>query len=145
MRYVSKGFCALLLLTGVFFFATVSQGTGDFLIIAHPGVIVDSLPRSTVADIYKGHRVKWDDGQRIKVVMLKKGVTHEAFVKSMLQLSSSKLKSLWKKVIFSGSGTPPKILRLEDECVKYVAATEGAIGYISPGTEHGSIKIITVR
>ena len=147
MRYKYQCLYILFMVTLTFFFITVSHaGTADdLIIIANPDVPVDSLTRSAIADIYQGYKKKWDNGQRIKVVMLKKGVTHESFAKSVVHLSPVKLKSLWKKVIFSGAGIPPKILRSEKKCVEYVAQTSGAIAYISATSGHEGVKIIKIQ
>ena len=98
-----------------------------------------------MSDIYHGHKGRWDNGKKIKVVMLKDGKTHENFARSIVQLSPAKLKSLWKKVIFSGAGAPPKIFRSEEECVEYIANTTGVLGYISSAVNHDGVKIIKIH
>ncbi len=138
----------LLYMIPIFLFSTAwspVSAADNFLIIAHPEIPVDSLSQKMVADIYQGYKGKWNNGQTIKVVMLKQGPTHEAFSRSLVHLSPAKLKRLWKKVIFSGSGLPPKILRSEEKCVSYIAATRGAIGYINPSTSYEGVKVINVQ
>jgi ABC-type phosphate transport system substrate-binding protein len=116
----------------------------DLVIVANPEVPVNSLSRSALADIYKGYKGRWDNGQKIKVVMLKQGATHEAFAETMVELTPAKLKNLWKKVIFSGAGSPPKVVHSEAQCVAFVAATKGAIGYVSASTAIDGVKVIEV-
>ena len=118
---------------------------GEILIIAHGQVTADSLTRSAIADIYQNRKGKWDDGRKIKVVMLKKGPAHEAFSTDVVKTTPMKLKTLWKKVIFTGSGASPKILKTEEKVVEFVAATKGAIGYIDSATSHEGVKVITVK
>jgi ABC-type phosphate transport system substrate-binding protein len=115
------------------------------IIIANNQVMVDGLQRSIIADIYQGRKGKWDTGQKIMVTMLKKGSAHETFTSRIVQTTPMKLKTLWKKVIFSGAGTPPKVFKAEKDLMQYVAATAGAIGYISAQTEPTGVKIITVK
>ena len=124
---------------------TGSVANTELLIIASPDVPLEQLNRETISDIYQGYRGKWNNGQKIKVVMLKEGNTHITFANSIVHLSPEKLKSLWKKVIFSGAGRPPKIVHSEEKCVQYIAATKGAIGYINAATKHDGVKVIEVQ
>lgn len=148
MHCLKKFIRILLYMLPIFLLCTAwspVSAADNFLIIAHPEIPVDSLSQKMVADIYQGYKGKWADGQTIKVVMLKQGATHEAFSRSVVHLSPAKLKRLWKKVIFSGSGIAPKILRSEEKCVNYIAATRGAIGYINPATSFAGVKVIDIQ
>ncbi len=117
----------------------------DILIIAHPGVQSDSLDRATVSDMYRQRKTKWDSGETIRVVMLKTGATHDAFVEDFVRTTPAKLKKIWKKVIFTGAGTPPKILKTEEDLIEFVAETAGAIGYIDAATPHDGVKLIALE
>ncbi len=148
MRNTMQGLRVMLLLFSAFLIAmslSGRAGASDIVIIANPGVTADSLSLEMISDIYQGHTGKWENGRTIRVVMLKKGATHERFSEEVVGISTANLKKLWKKVIFSGSGTPPKILRSEDKCVEYIAATDGAIGYISTATDHEGVKILEIQ
>ena len=136
-------FGALLLLS-CFVSAALAQ-TEDILLIVHNGVAVDELSQETVSEIYLGTRTKWEDGQTIRVAMLKKGKTHERFTEKIVKTTPSKLKNLWKKVVFTGAGTPPKIFKNEEDLVEFVAETEGAIGYIAKETPHEGVKILSLK
>ena len=114
----------------------------DIMIIVHRDVHVESLTRAMVSEIYLGTRTKWADESTIKVVMLKKGPVHEAFVKNFVGTTPAKLRNVWKKVVFTGTGTPPRIFKHEDDLVEFVAENEGTIGYISPSTPHEGVKVI---
>ena len=149
MRYSVQGMHTLLLLAVSSFFVicfTAHSGSAnDILIIVNPGVLTDDISQPVISDIYHGYKRRWDNGQKIRVVMFKEGATHEVFAESMVQLSPEKLKTLWKKYIFSGTGTPPKVLLSEKKCVEYIAATKGAIGYISSATSYDGVKVIEIR
>jgi len=118
---------------------------GEMVVVANSSVPVDSLHRATVADIYLGNKTRWDNGDAIHVVMLKGGATHERFAQDTVGTTPVKLKNYWKKVVFTGTGTPPKIVRSEGDMVKAVANTSGAIGYVDSSTAHGDVKVIGIR
>jgi len=135
------------LMIGLLGFLTYAMAAdyGEILIIANNHTPVDSLHRTVIADIYQSRRGKWDNGQKIKVVMLKNGPTHEAFIEEIVKTTPMKLRILWKKIIFSGAGTLPRILKSEEKLVEFVSATKGAIGYINAATRHENVKVITVQ
>ncbi len=114
----------------------------DIVIIVHRDVRVESLTRAMVSEIYLGTRTKWADESTIKVVMLKKGPVHEMFVKELVGTTPAKLRNVWKKVVFTGTGTPPRIFKHEDDLVEFIAENGGTIGYISPSTPHEGVKVI---
>jgi ABC-type phosphate transport system substrate-binding protein len=116
----------------------------EVIIIANSGVAADSISSDAVSKIYLGKQTKWDDGSKIKVSLIKKGPSHDAFCSNLVGESSSKVSKVWKNVIFTGTGTPPKILKTEDKIVAYVAKTKGAIGYIDSGTAHEGVKTLSV-
>lgn len=118
---------------------------GEILLIAHSSVSADSLDRATISDIYLGKKAKWDNGDKIRVVMLKKGSTHETFARDIVGTTPAKLKNFWKKVVFTGAGTPPKILKKEADLIEFVADTEGAIGYIDSSTPYENVKVISIE
>jgi ABC-type phosphate transport system substrate-binding protein len=134
------GIVLILLLTN-----TPPARAAEILVIAHNSVPVERLEREAVAEIYLGTRTKWDNGAKIRVVMLKEGTTHEKFVQDIVKTTPAKLRDVWKKVVFTGTGTPPKILKNEADLVKFVAETRGAIGYIDAATPHEEVKVISLQ
>lgn len=117
----------------------------EVVVIANSSVEVDRLGRGTVSDIYRGNKTSWDDGETIRVAMLKGGGTHETFVRDIVGGTPAQLKNLWKKAVFTGTGTPPKVFKTEADLTKYVASTRGAIGYVNSSTAHGEVKVISLR
>ena len=117
----------------------------EVVVIANGSVGVDRLDRGTVSDIYRGNKTSWDDGEIIRVAMLKGGETHETFVRDIVGVTPAQLKNLWKKVIFTGTGRPPKVFKTEADLAKFVASTRGAIGYVDSATPHEDVKVIAVK
>jgi len=117
----------------------------ELVIIANDSVVVDRLGRGTISDIYLGNKTRWDNGAAIRVVMLKRGGAHETFVRDIVGVTPAQLKKLWKKAIFTGTGTPPKVLQTEADLVAFVAGTRGAVGYVNASTPHGEVKVISIR
>ncbi len=118
---------------------------GGLTVIANKGVSVSSLSRAQVQNIFLGKDVIWPDGKKMNPAVLKSGGTHESFLSDLLGKSAAQFDTFWKQAIFTGKGRPPKTVGSEAEMVQYVAATEGAVGYIDADTAHADVKVISVK
>jgi len=123
----------------------VEAADEEILIIVNKEISIKSLSLNTLIDIYTNNRTKWDNGEKIYVSMLKKGPVHDAFSNQLIGMAPRKLISIWKKVIFTGIGTPPKVLNSEAEMIQYVATTKGAIGYISASTSAENVIVFKIN
>lgn len=131
--------CLALLLIGAH-----AAHAGEILIVANPSVTVESLTKEVVADIYLNTKTRWDNDEKIRVVILKTGATHDLFIKEIVNTTAERLTTLWKKVVFTGTGTPPKIVKEEKDVIAFVAENPGAIGYIDAATPHDGVNVISL-
>ncbi len=132
-------------LFGTLFLTNIVVGTESILVIVNKSVPVDHLEDKTVSEIYKAEKSKWSNDDKITVTMHKKGLAHETFVKKIVGTTNKSLLRIWRKVIFTGMGNPPKIYVNQEEVVEFVTHTKGAIGYISNSTPHQGVKVVSVR
>lgn len=100
-------------------------------VVANPSVPVQSIDGRTLLDMYTGDLKLWSSGQPIVPVDLKaRGSVKDAFYQ-FIGMSASRLKSIWMKNMLAGEGDPPAAIESEDEVLRKVASTPGAIGYVS--------------
>ena len=59
--------------------------------------------------------------------------------------SDTAFRAGWRSLVFSGQAAMPRSLDSETALVDYVAATPGAIGYVTESTAHGKVKTLAVR
>lgn len=118
-------------------------GAEEIVVIVNESVSTDNLTWKTVSDIYTAEKTKWDNNVTIVVTMVHKGLIHERFVSDIVGITSKKLIRIWRGVIFSGKGNPPKFFKNETDLVKFISETKGAIGYISSSTPHDKVKVIS--
>jgi len=52
------------------------------------------------------------------------------------------MKSIWLKNMLSGEGEPPKAMGSEEEMLKNVAETPGAIGFINKNKVIAEVKVL---
>jgi len=128
-----------------FIMTEINPSFASIIIIVNNNVPVEELDSNTISDIYLGNISKWENGDTIRITMLKKGKTHEKFVQEIINVSSTRLKNFWKKIVFTGTGNYPKIIIQEDDLVNYVSKTKGAIGYINNSTSHDDVKVISIK
>ncbi len=71
------------------------------------------------------------------------GEVREAFYK-LLGKTPSRMKSIWLKKLLMGEGDPPEALPSEEEVLKKVAATPGAIGFVSKAKVTPEVRMIVI-
>ena len=52
------------------------------------------------------------------------------------------MKSIWLKKLLSGEGEPPEAMDSEEDVLEKVAATAGAIGFVSKVQARKDVKVI---
>jgi len=115
------------------------------LIIVHPDNVDQSLNSTDLERIYLGKTSHWSDDSAIKVVMLKNGATHEAFLEKYLNRTVHRFVSYWRQMVFTGKGIPPYSFVDEKELAAFVAATPGSVGYISDDTVAPGVQILEIH
>ncbi|EGV19521.1 hypothetical protein [Thiocapsa marina] len=99
------------------------------------------------ARLYFGMRRRlWADGQPVKIYVLPDDhPLHIAFAKDLLGLFPSQLRTGWDRQIFSGTGQAPTTVANEEEMIRRVASTPGAIGYVSKLPKDPRVRMLEVR
>lgn len=117
----------------------------NFVVIAHKGVSVGSLSKADAQAMFLGEKTKWDDGKPVKIAVLEEGEAHKAFLQGVVGKTPSQFDNSWKKLIFTGKASAPKTFGDMSALVGFVAATPGAIGYVSPGQAGNSVNTISIK
>ena len=102
---------------------------GKSILIANTTVPDRPFSMTEIQNIFLG-KVTKIEGTKITFVILKAGDVHTDFLAVYLSRTPSQYTQYWKKLVFSGKGKSPKALETEDELIRYLAETPGAIGYI---------------
>ncbi len=117
----------------------------DLIVIANEDVAVSGLDRETLQAIFLGKKSQWEDGHRIAPVNLQRGPTHLRFLQVIVRRTPAQYRSFWKRVIFTGTGMPPKCFAAEKEIVEFVRSSRGAVGYIDASTPHEDVKVLSIQ
>lgn len=113
-------------------------------IIANKEVPVDSLTIHLARSIFAGRTTSWSNGLPITIfVFPDRDNKHIEFCSQALSIFPRQLRRSWDRMIYTGIGDGPIIVESEEEMIKRVTSTPGAIGYVinHNGTEQYVIPI----
>ena len=133
-----------MLVTILFLFSWAETSFSQVAVIAHKSVPVDTIKKSELLDFYTADVKKWINGEKVIVNDLKpKGEVKKIFYK-FLGKTPSRMKSIWLRNMLSGEGDPPEALKSEEEMLQKIAATPGAIGFLSHTKVDNNVKTLIV-
>ena len=114
-------------------------------VIIHPSVEVDRLDAQTLSRIYAMQIKSWENGESIRVfVFPSRSKLHRSFIISKLKMQPHQLDRLWNRLIFTGTGRAPTIVKSEAEMLQKIQTTPGAIGYVGENTKVQGVKIVNM-
>jgi len=123
---------------------SISGNDVDVLIVVNKEVGVSEISSAQLRDIFIGAQSRLSDGSRAVPVILKGGAVHEVFLRKHVGDSPGEFRTRWLKAVFTGQGAMPKEFTSEGAALDYVAATPGAIGYVSRVNGADSVKVLNV-
>ena len=134
------------LLWGCLFIIWFSNSAiGEVVVIANNSVPQTTLSVQDMEMIFLGKMNKWDDGEKIRLAVLRKGKAHEDFLKKYINKTPAKFSNYWKLIIVSGTGYPPKYFSEESDLIDYIESKKGSIGYVSKESLRNSVRVIHVK
>jgi len=110
-------------------------------VIANKSVSASSVDASSLSNIYS---LDSKNLGGVTVVVLDLGEDNDAKKKfyAFLGKSFADMKKVWLKAKLTGNGNPPITVASEEEMIKKVASTPGAIGYVSASKVTGDVKVL---
>ncbi len=124
--------------------AAVAADDG-LVVIANPGISLESIESKDLQRIYLGKKTMWDDGTSIVTVMPKQGNVHDRFIEDYLDRSVQRFATYWRQMVFTGKGVPPRSFVQETDLISFVASTPGSLGFASDDADMSGVKVLTVE
>ena len=128
----------MLLLTLIVYKSAASAQ--DVVLVANKSVRISEIKDADLRAIFMGSKTRFSDGSRAVPVILKGGPAHEVFLQNHIGESPADFQAQWRKVVFTGQGAMPRAFDSEAALIEYVAATQGAIGYVSRISPNDTVK-----
>lgn len=123
----------------------VAARAQEVVVIVNNGVKATAVSGDDIRGVFSGEKSSLGDGSHVTPVTLKGGPSHEAFLKLYVGKGDSAFRTGWRNLVFTGQGSMPKMLDTEAALLDYVAATPGAIGYVSKATNRAKVKTLEIR
>ena len=115
----------------------------DVVLVANKSVQISAIRAADLRAIFTGEKTRFADGSHAVPVTLKGGAVHEVFLKNYVGESPDEFRAQWRKAVFTGQGAMPKTFDSETAVIEYVAATPGALGYVSRISPQDNVKRLT--
>jgi ABC-type phosphate transport system substrate-binding protein len=119
-----------------------AAGAQDVVLVANKGVQASKITNADLRAIFTGTKTRFADGSHAVPVTLKGGPVHEVFLNNYVGEGPAEFRSEWRKVVFTGQGAMPKAFDSESALIEYVAATPGAVGYVSRISSQDGVKVL---
>lgn len=108
-----------------------AEATTAFKVVTHPGVPGGQIRKETLADVFLGRTSRLANGQPIVPVdQSVQSQVRAAFSQNVLSQSVAAVQAHWLREM-AKSRRPPLTRGSDAEVLEYVAANQGAIGYVS--------------
>lgn len=121
-----------------------SVASGQVAVIAHKQVPLDTLSRAQLLDFYSCDIKYWNKALPVVVIDLKPQSEAKALFYKFLGMPASRMKSVWLRKMLLGEGEPPAAMASEEEVLKKVASTPGALGFVGSAQINAQIKTLLV-
>lgn len=96
----------------------------------------------TAASIFRSRQTHWTDGTRVQPVNLPAtDPLRQAFSQCLLGEPPDAMESYWREQYYHGV-LPPHVVESEQAVVLFVAATPGAIGYVSSCPKTRGVRVV---
>ena len=115
-------------------------------VVVNPNVPAHALSQGPLRAVFSMRQRSWPNGTPIRVFVLPDNhPLHAHFSKQVLEVFPHQLRSIWDRLVFSGTGQAPIQVSSLEEMRTKVASTPGAIGYLSGEMIDRSVRTLRVN
>lgn len=118
----------------------------EFKVLAHKGVVGTRISRALLASIFMKETVNWGDGSRILPIhQSSESPVRQAFARRVLEQTLGEQQLFWRRRMAQTRVLPPPSKASDEEVLAFVAAKQGAIGYVGVDVEiPPDVRVLTV-
>ena len=100
-------------------------------VIVSPSLMTIKLDRDLLRAVFTMRVREWPDGSPVRVFVLPDDdPLSDVFYRERLGMYSYVLRRAWDRMVFTGTGFAPTVVRSEGEMLERVRSTPGAIGFV---------------
>jgi hypothetical protein len=138
---------SITVLAAIFSTLTLASGlpaAGEVRIIANNSVDTSSISAAEIKGVFLETRTALKNGARVHPVIVK-GPAYSEFVERFLGKTVDGLENYYRSLIFSGTGTIPKVFASDADAIAYVSRTKGAIAYVNASAAPIGVRKLEVK
>ncbi|MBV1882074.1 MAG: hypothetical protein KUG82_10590 [Pseudomonadales bacterium] len=126
----------LSLIVACYSIPSYSQEKASLYIIININNPVETLTTQEVRAIFLSMVNSYPDGKRaIPINLPSNSLANKAFMEKVLYKNKRSLRTYWTRLLFTGRGKLPTVLKQPADIIKAVSQTQQAIGYFVGGLE----------
>lgn len=117
----------------------------DVVVVVSPKSPITQLQAQEVADVFLGRTTTLLSGVEVVPLDLQTGTpVREDFYRRVIGWTPSLLKAHWSKIIFTGSGQPPREISNPQALKKLINANDRYISYMNSADVDRSVKVVVL-
>jgi len=114
-------------------------------VVVNRSLGISQLDLPTLRAAFGMRLLAWPDGTRVvPFVMDSNSTVHARFAKQVLQVFPYQLQQAWDRLVFSGTGQAPIVVKSPTDMRRRVAQTPGGIGYVPNEYVDDSVSTVEV-
>lgn len=142
LKYFPKMPAKKILLATILFFIMVSNCPGVEIIV-NVSVPERQYTMHELQSIFARQRSIWSNGEKIQVfVLADDNPVHREFTKTRLNMFPHQFRRIWDRLLFSGTGQPPRQVASIEEMIERISTVPNSIGYAGSAPENKNIRIL---
>ena len=117
----------------------------EVVLIVNSDSAITSISARDAMNIYLGKKSSWSNGTTVVPFSHGDDAITGTFARTYVKKSAQQLDLYWRKLVFTGKGTPPEKFSDSKLMKRAVASRRGAIGYILKSELDGSVTQLNVQ
>jgi ABC-type phosphate transport system substrate-binding protein len=126
-------------------FATSASLIVAFAIPARAELVIVVNPQNPATRMFPSQAAQFFLGGSVMFVPVEQAEgspIREEFYKKVLEKEPAQVQAIWSKIVFTGKGKPPKVMKSSADVKKAVSESVNAIGYIEKSAVDDSVKVV---
>ena len=145
-KRVERCIVSLLLPLVLLTFSPMSAADDVVAVVRKGTPVATPISRIALSSIFSMRLTTWPDGSAIRVFVLPDdNPLNSDFCKQILRLFPHQLRTVWDRLVYSGTGQAPVVLNSTQEMENRIANTPGAIGYLPKETKDENLAVLLVE
>ena len=121
------------------------EANAEVVLVVAKDSPIESLSRHEIDDIFMGSATRLPRVGKVTPLDRAEDSLRAEFYQDYMGKNLPQVKAHWAKFIFTGRGYPPKAVTSLDELKQALQKDPNAIGYVTPETVDGSMRVLSVK